>query len=449
MAMKSANLNSFVSHMIGGGWGSEAPDIKNTERVAIIRGTDIPKISAGIFSTVPIRYESANKVRSRLLEEGDLVIEVSGGSAKSNQRTGRTLLITNEILKKLGGNVIPASFCKLIRFDKQKIDSAYVSYQIAYLHQTDEIANYEVQSTGLTNFQTSHFLSDVEPYLLDIDEQRSASYPLLVLDKKISILRETNNLFEKVISTLFKSWFVSFDPTVDSKNLRNEFCKGIDFPSSFERDEYGMIPKGWSRVKFGDLLIDVIGGDWGSDLPNAIESERVAIVRGTDLPELSINIPNKIPIRYTTSRKISSRLIEPGDIIIEVSGGSKDQPTGRSLYFTESMLRQFNIPVVPASFCRRLRPRTIKHGLLLACHLNEIYRQGKTWEYQVQSTGISNFQTKHFLESEMVVVPTDDVIDRFFEIVQPMLQRSGLSEIQELTRLKNSILSKLITEGGQ
>lgn len=445
--MTSANLESFVSHIIGGGWGTESPDNKNTERVAIIRGTDIPKISAGIFTTVPIRYESPNKVRNRLLEEGDLVIEVSGGSAKSNQRTGRTLLITHEILKKLGGKVIPASFCKLIRLNKQKIDSAYVSYQIAYLHQTDEISSYEVQSTGLTNFQTSHFLNDVKPYLINIEEQRAASSPLLVLDRKISALREINNIFEKVISSLFKSWFVNFDPTVDSKNLKNEFCEGINFPTTFAKDEYGAIPMGWSRVKFGDLLEDVIGGDWGSDLPNATESERVAIIRGTDLPELNINITKKIPIRYTTARKISSRLIEAGDIIIEVSGGSKDQPTGRSLFFTETILRQFNIPVVPASFCRRLRPKSIKHGLLLACHLSEIYRQGKTWEYQVQSTGISNFQTKHFLENEMVIVPTDEVLNRFFEIVYPMLERSGLSEIQELTKLKNSVLPKLITEG--
>lgn len=433
--------------MIGGGWGSDAPDAKNTERVAVIRGTDIPKISAGIFSTVPFRYETPNKVRSRLLEEGDLVIEISGGSAKSNQHTGRTLLITNDVLKKLGGKVIPASFCKLIRFDKEKIDSAYVSYQITHLHLTDEIANYEVQSTGLTNFQTAHFLSDVKPFLDDVRSQREASKPLLVLDKKIAALREINNLFEKIISALFKSWFVNFDPTIDPKSIKNKFCADLKFPLTYENDGYGILPTGWSRVKFGDLLTDVIGGDWGSDLPNQSESERVVIIRGTDLPELNINITNKIPIRYTTARKIASRVIQPGDIVIEVSGGSKDQPTGRSLFFTETMLKQFNVPVVPASFCRRFRPKSIKHGLLLACHLNEIYRQGKTWEYQVQSTGISNFQTKHFLETEMVIVPSDEVLDRFFEIAYPMLQRSGINEIQELTKLKNNLLSKLVTEG--
>ena len=67
---------------------------------------------------------------------------------------------------------------------------------------------------------------------------------------------------------------------------------------------------------------------------------------------------------------MKKRRLERGDIVIEVSGGSPTQPTGRSLYFTQAMLDRFNVPVVPTSFCRRFRPQTLEWGVLLSQHLN-------------------------------------------------------------------------------
>ncbi|RFQ00494.1 restriction endonuclease subunit S, partial [Pseudomonas aeruginosa] len=68
-----------------------------------------------------------------------------------------------------------------------------------------------------------------------------------------------------------------------------------------------------------------------------------------------------------------------------------------------------------------------------------------TWEYQNQSTGIANFQTAHFLESELVVVPSPEVLSEFSEMVRPMIDRAHQSQIRELTQLRDTLLPHLIS----
>lgn len=139
------------------------------------------------------------------------------------------------------------------------------------------------------------------------------------------------------------------------------------------------------------------------------------------------------------------RELKVGDIVIEVSGGSKDQPTGRSILMTPEILSRFDCPVEPASFCRLFRPSEIGLSYLLAQHLVYIYAQGKTWEYQNQSTGIANFQTTHFLETELVAVPTDEVLKKFCEIVEPIVKQMYGSQIQQLAELRDTLLPRLIS----
>jgi len=269
------------------------------------------------------------------------------------------------------------------------------------------------------------------------------------LDDRITLLRETNATLEAIAQALFKSWFVDFDPV--RAKLEGRAPEGMDeatarlFPDSFEESELGLVPRGWGLIPFGQLLCHTIGGDWGSDAPDDKNDVRVAIIRGTDIPDLQTGTNSRVPIRYTSQKKLATRKLEDGDIVLEVSGGSKDQPTGRALYLTAGLLGQFDCPVEPASFCRLLRPNTKDIGVLLGQHLMYIYAQGKTWEYQNQSTGIANFQTTHFLETELVAVPGDDVLAAFAETIRPMVDRGHLTQIQELATLRDTLLPRLIS----
>lgn len=268
------------------------------------------------------------------------------------------------------------------------------------------------------------------------------------IDARIELLRETNATLEAIAQALFKSWFVDFDPVhanagTQAPSLPPEIQ--ALFPATFTDSPQGPIPEGWKLVPFGDLLTHTIGGDWGDELPTEKNEVRVAIIRGTDLPDLAAGNAERVPLRYTSAKKLARRKLQDGDLVLEVSGGSKDQPTGRSLYLTNGILSQFDCPMEPASFCRLLRPESQNISVVLAQHMTYIYAQGKTWEYQNQSTGISNFQTTHFLESELVIVPSDEVLKLFAENVRPMIDRAHLTQISKLTALRDTLLPRLIS----
>lgn len=269
------------------------------------------------------------------------------------------------------------------------------------------------------------------------------------LDDRITLLRETNKTLEAIAQAIFKSWFVDFDPV--RAKMEGRQPEGMDeataalFPDSFEESELGLVPKGWQFLPFGQLLEHTIGGDWGAETPDDKNNVRVAIVRGTDIPDLKAGANLRVPIRYTSQKKLTPRAIQSGDIIIEVSGGSKEQPTGRSLYISTELLNRFDCPVEAASFCRLLRPISKEIGMVLAQHMSYIYEQGKTWEYQNQSTGIANFQTTYFLEKELVTVPSQAILNLYSSIVAPLLQRTSLTQIQSLTDIRDTLLPRLIS----
>jgi type I restriction enzyme S subunit len=307
-------------------------------------------------------------------------------------------------------------------------------------------------SRANTTVQTTINLSDVRALPIPIppqSERAEIASMIGALDDRIALLRETNATLEAVAQTLFKSWFVDFDP-VHAKR-QGIAPAGLDeataalFPDSFDESALGVTPKGWRRVPFGQLLSHTIGGDWGSDVPDENNTVKVAIIRGTDIPDLQTSADSRVPTRYTTPKKLATRQLEDGDIVLEVSGGSKDQPTGRAIYLTRELLERFGCPVEPASFCRLLRPISKDLGVVLAQHLILIYAQGKTWEYQNQSTGISNFQMARFLEAELVTVPSDEVIAAFAATVRPMIDRAHLTQARELAGLRDILLPRLIS----
>ncbi len=217
------------------------------------------------------------------------------------------------------------------------------------------------------------------------------------------------------------------------------------FPDRFVESELGEIPDGWEVKAFGELLEDVIGGDWGKEFPDSTNTEGIFIIRGTDLPHLRNGGIGAVPFRYTTEKKAKRRMLQDGDIVIEVSGGSLTQPTGRSFFITQDILDRFPIEVVCASFCRRFRPNGWIEGLLGSQHLDYLNSVGKMWEYQLQSTGISNFQTKRFLEEELIVWPIDCIAAEFSKLVTPIVRFITRNDSKTLREKRDALLPKLVS----
>lgn len=139
-----------------------------------------------------------------------------------------------------------------------------------------------------------------------------------------------NKSLEQMSQTLFKSWFVDFDPVVDNAldagnpipealqsraELRQKVRNSTDFkplpaeirslfPSEFEETELGLIPKGWKFSNVNSLLKNTIGGDWGSDSRDEKHTIQAVIVRGTDIPELISGKMSSAPCRWVEPKKL-------------------------------------------------------------------------------------------------------------------------------------------------
>jgi len=91
----------------------------------------------------------------------------------------------------------------------------------------------------------------------DLQTRQAIAFILGALDNRIDLLKQTNQTLEAIAQTLFKSWFVNFDP-VHAKH-QGVACAGIDaetaelFPDSFEDSELGLIPKGWEICELSKI----------------------------------------------------------------------------------------------------------------------------------------------------------------------------------------------------
>ncbi|HID1018830.1 restriction endonuclease subunit S [Klebsiella michiganensis] len=410
------------------------------------------KASDGRITSYNQTYSEAGLKQSRLWPSETMCITIAANIAETGILT------------------FPACFPdSIIGFiaDKKQCDVFFIEYLFRLLKR-------RIQAQANGSVQDNINLQTLERIIFPVPEiriQKNISYFLKKLDDKIILNKEINQTLEQMSQTLFKSWFVDFDPVIDNAldagnpipealrsraELRQKVRNSADFkplpaniralfPTEFEEMELGLIPKGWKFSNVGSLLKNTIGGDWGSDSEDEKHTTQAMIVRGTDIPELISGKLSSAPYRWVEPKKLEKRRINVGDIIIEVSGGSPTQSTGRSIFMTEQIIDRLGGVVEPASFCRKFEPLSVELGLIISLHLSKIYNDGKMWEYQNQSTGIANFQTKYFLEAEQIVIPSAQVINAFYRIVMPWIDKSHNNEQIILGNLRDTLLPKLIS----
>ena len=134
--------------------------------------------------------------------------------------------------------------------------------------------------------------------------------------------------------------------------------------------------------------------------------------------------------------------------MFEVSGGSKGQPVGRTLLITPELLSALEGDVICASFCKRISPAADEYGAeMLYLSFLEGYESGEIEQYQVQSTGISNFKWTEYIANVGRAVPPGALRSRFREIVAPFFAQVatiGL-QIQNLRRTRDLLLPRLVS----
>lgn len=200
-------VGNLVEYSRGGGWGKETP-FEGSSRVAIIRGADFPSVAQGSYGGLPVRYEKDSKVNSVALRAGDIVLENSGGT--DSRPTGRTVFVTNELIDSYDCPVIPASFCRLLRFDN-RANSEFVYYWLQEMYSAGRTWGYQNRSTGLSNFQYKVFADSELLPDLPIEVQSKIASVLSAFEKKIRENNRQNDYLEQLLLARFDRLFQSAD----------------------------------------------------------------------------------------------------------------------------------------------------------------------------------------------------------------------------------------------
>lgn len=104
-------------------------------------------------------------------------------------------------------------------------------------------------------------LAKAKIFLHSPDQQLAISTILSSLDDKIELNRQMCKTLEDIASTLFKSWFIDFDP-VKAKAV-GRAPEGLSpeiaelFPDSFVDSSLGKIPKGWEISELGKIAKNI------------------------------------------------------------------------------------------------------------------------------------------------------------------------------------------------
>ena len=182
-----------------------------------------------------------------------------------------------------------------------------------------------------------------------------------------------------------------------------------------------------SFYAIGDLIESAIGGGWGKECLQDGYTNQVAVIRGAVFPNIENGNYDDLPIRWEKDSKAAKATLRAGDIVLEISGGTNDRPTGRTIFITPDLLAKYPCPIIPASFCRLIRPVDSINGRFLYYWLQDMYAKGRTWGYQNRSTGLSNFQFKTFAESEIVRVPDTETQTRIANCLEVLDQKRILN----------------------
>lgn len=356
-------------------------------------------------------------VRKKPIEYGDIPIYGGNGIlGYTNKSNNDSCVVIGRVGAYCGSVYYEANKCwisdnAIAANEKNNADIKFIYYLLKTL-------NLNQRHIGTSQpLLTQEILNNIECFLPDLETQKKIAKVLSALDDKIEQNNAINHNLQQQAQAIFRSWFIENEESIS-----------------------------WPYGVFADLLTGIVGGDWGKDSPAGNNTEMVYCIRGADIPEVCAGNKGKMPIRYILLKNYLAKRLVEGDIVVEISGGSPTQSTGRVAVISKALLDRYDKGMVCTNFCRALKPLA-GYSMYIYHYWQYLYDKGVFFSYENGTTGIKNLDINGFAETEPIIIAPIKEIKKFDELCQNIYSKiyaNGL-ENEKLAILRDTLLPKLMS----
>lgn len=256
-------------------------------------------------------------------------------------------------------------------------------------------------------------------------------------EKIVSLLRSLDEKIElnnQINKNLFDSLYLIFI---------EKFLKYKE--NSFANSDQN-IKDSWKIGHFEDMLNELISGDWGKKEKEGNYIKKVRCIRGADIPDIQNGLQSKAPIRYILKKNYDKKHLTTNDLIIEISGGSPTQSTGRTLFITKLLLHKHENNLICTNFCKVIRPKD-DYQYYMYFYLQYLYNKDVMYSYENGTTGIKNFDIKSFFKNFEVIIPLKNDLNEFNKIAENILETITFNSLmnEKLIKIREALLPKLMS----
>jgi len=395
-------------------YGVVQPGFPVTDGVPIVRVNNLVNGRIITHDAMRIAPEIDYSHRRTKLRGGEIVISLVG-------TTGSVAIVPGELA---GWNVARA--IAVIRPD-EKIGASWLKLCLESSHTREYL-----DARANTTVQKTLNLKDVKqlPIPLPPPHWRQEILSLVSpIENAITNLEDQNRSLEATAQTIFKSWFVDFDPVRARAEGREP--AGMDaataalFPSTFEDSELGPIPQGWT-IHGIDTIATFLNGIALQKYPAMEGEEWLPAIKIAQLKCGSVDgadrISPSIPEKY---------IVQDGDLLFSWSGSLEVE------FWTggKGALNQHLFKVFSAQF-----PQWFVY-LWLRFHLDGFREIAES-----KVTTMGHIQ-RHHLSEAIVVIPPPETLRGLDRFLGPLIEKvvAGRLQARTLAELRDTLLPRLIS----
>lgn len=292
----------------------------------------------------------------------------------------------------------------------------------------------------MPSLNTSLLSEIVVPHPPKIEEQRAIAHILGTLDDKIELNRKQNETLEAMARTLFKAWFVDFEPVrakMEGRWKRGESLPGLPahlydlFPERLVDSELGEVPEGWAIGSFSDV-VEIIGGGTPKTSVNEYWDGDIPWFSVVDTPAASdvFVVQTEKSITQAGLNGSSARMVAKGTTIISARGTVGNLAiAGRDMTFNQS--------------CYALRGKNGSGDYFVFLSAQRMVEQLKAMAHGSVFSTI----TRQTFDAVRVVLPPEHVCQKFEQSTVGLFDAllSNVNESRSLAQLRDTLLPKLIS----